>query len=355
MGNLLEYSSLTTKIKAMSSDLINIDGFKRLCECENISEALEELMKYKYYKNAFKDKDISLLHREDIEQTLLLSSMEDFSKIYKFSSGTPRHYLKLVAMYNQMYLLKRILRDILSNRSPSLDLRSYSRYVGLSADIDIAALLSSNNLQQFMDALKNTQYYDCLYSIFSKGNADIFDYALALDSYYFEISFKFAKNELKGDESKEVLSILGTRCDFLNMQWIYRAKKFYKVKNSELYAMLIPHYYRLSIDEIKALTEAENIDSFLSIFNTSYYGRVMSKLFTSPPGIEEFYSGMMEYMYTKNKNRNPYSLASLSYYLYFREAEINRVIEIIESIRYSLPSDDIITKILKLETRRSFA
>ena len=65
--------------------------------------------------------------------------------------------------------------------------------------------------------------------------------------------------------------------------------------------------------------------------------------------------GTSRYITTKNKKNNPYSLATLSYYLYFRELEISRVIEIIESIRYSLSSEDIITKILKLKARRSFA
>ena len=40
MGNLFKYSSLTTKIRSMSSDLISIDGFKSLCECETITYAL---------------------------------------------------------------------------------------------------------------------------------------------------------------------------------------------------------------------------------------------------------------------------------------------------------------------------
>ena len=63
----------------------------------------------------------------------------------------------------------------------------------------------------------------------------------------------------------------------------------------------------------------------------------------------------LEYLYTKNKKKDPYSLATLSYYLYARELEISRVTKIIESIRYSLPAEDIVTTILKLETRRSFA
>lgn len=355
MGNLFKYSSLTTKIRSMSSDLISIDGFKSLCECETITDAMNELMHYKYYSDAFKKTDINSLHREDIEQILLLSNLEEFSRLYKFSSGTPRQYLNLVSMYNTIYVLKRILRDILSHRPTSLDLKSYSKYMNIKSNLNIEDLMSARDVSQFIDSLKNTEYYDCVNKVFSEGSTNIFDYALALDSYYFEICFKFAKKELKGDESKEVLSILGTRSDFLNMQWIYRTKKYYKVSNAKIYATLTPHYYKLSVDEIKQMAEAEDLDEFYEIFDNTFYGKLSAKLFKFRPSIEEFYMGTLEYLYRKNKKNNPYSLATLSCYLYFRELEISRVIEIIESIRYSLPADDIINKILKLETRRSFA
>ena len=355
MGNLFKYSSLTTKIRSMSSDLISIEGFKSLCECETITDAMNELMHYKYYRDAFKKVDINTLHREDIEQILLLSNLEEFSRLYKFNSGTPRKYLNLVSMYNTIYVLKRILRDILSHRPTSLDLKSYSKYMGTKKNLNIDELMSAQDVSQFVDSLKNTEYYDCTNRVLSTGSTNIFDYALALDSYYFEICFKFAQKELKGDESKEVLSILGTRCDFLNMQWIYRTKKYYKVSNTKVYATLIPHYYKISADEIKQMVEAENLDEFFVIFDNSYYGKLSAKLFKYKPGIEEFSMRTLEYLYSKHKKDNPYSLASLSYYLYSRELEISRVIEIIESIRYSLPPEDIVSNILKLETRRSFA
>ena len=355
MGNLFQYSSLTTKVRSMSSDLIDIDGFKSLCECESISDAINELMHYKYYSDAFKNTDISTLHREDIEQILLLSSLEEFSRLYKFHSGTPRKYLNLVSMYNTMYVLKRMLRDILSHRPTSLDLKPYTGHLGAKMHLNIDDLLSAKDVAQFIESLKNTEYYNCLNEVFSKGANNIFEYALALDSYYFDICFRFANKELKGEESKEILSILGTRCDFLNMQWIYRTKKYYKVKDTEVYSTLIPHYYKLDIDEIKQMVEADSLEEFEALFDATYYGKLSSKLFKTKPGIEELYVAALEYLYNKNKKKNPYSLATLSYYLFFRELEISRVIEIIESIRYSLPADDIITKILKLKTRRSFA
>ena len=100
MGNLFKYSSLTTKIRSMSSDLISIEGFKTLSECRSITDAVNELMHYKYYSNVFKNIDINALHREDIEQILLLSNLEEFSRLCKFNSSTPKKYLNLVSMYN---------------------------------------------------------------------------------------------------------------------------------------------------------------------------------------------------------------------------------------------------------------
>ena len=158
MGNLFKYASLTTKIRAMSGDLISIDGFKSLCECDSISSAMNELMKYKYYKDAFKNVDVSTLHREDIEQILMLSSLEEFMGLYKFTSGTPRKYLNLVSMYNEMYVLKRILRDILSNRPKSLNLKFYAKHIGAHMDFNIDDLLAANDVPQFIETLKNTDY-----------------------------------------------------------------------------------------------------------------------------------------------------------------------------------------------------
>ena len=174
MGNLFKYSSLTTKIRSMSSDLISIDGFKSLCECETITDAMNELMHYKYYRDAFKKVDINTLHREDIEQILLLSNLEEFSRLYKFNSGTPRKYLNLVSMYNTIYVLKRILRDILNHRPTSLDLKSYSKYMGTKKNLNIDELMSAQDVSQFVDSLKNTEYYDCTNHVLSTGSTNIF-------------------------------------------------------------------------------------------------------------------------------------------------------------------------------------
>ena len=74
--------------------------------------------------------------------------------------------------------------------------------MGTKKNLNIDELISAQDVSQFVDSLKNTEYYDCTNQVLSTGSTNIFDYALALDSYYFEICFKFAQKELKGDERK---------------------------------------------------------------------------------------------------------------------------------------------------------
>ena len=48
----------------------------------------------------------------------------------------------------------------------------------------------------------------------------------------------------------------------LNLQWIYRSKKYYHMTPADIYALLIPVHYRLSRREISALVEAGDEEEF---------------------------------------------------------------------------------------------
>ena len=45
----------------------------------------------------------------------------------------------------------------------------------------------------------------------------------------------------------------GSKIDLLNLQWIYRAKKYYNMKPADIYLLLIPIHYKLSTDQVKEM------------------------------------------------------------------------------------------------------
>ena len=129
---------------------------------------------------------------------------------------------------------------------------------------------------------------------------------------------------------------LGTEIDLLNLQWIYRAKKYYNMLAPDLYAMLIPIQYRLSKAQFKALVEAPSLEEFFRILNDgTSYGRKYT--FNEKDNVEAIVNHHLEYLYMTAYRKKPYSMASLVSYLFMKEKEIKIITTVLECVRYGLP------------------
>ena len=67
----------------------------------------------------------------------------------------------------------------------------------------------------------------------------------------------------------------GSKIDLLNMQWIYRAKKHFNLKEADIYSLLIPIHYRISVEQIKAMAEASNMDEFFAVLQKTPYAKTL--------------------------------------------------------------------------------
>ena len=76
----------------------------------------------------------------------------------------------------------------------------------------------------------------------------LYDYNLALDLYYYTSTWKEQKKILKKSDLELFMRDRGSKIDLLNIQWIYRAKKYYNMKPADIYLMLIPIHYKLSTE-----------------------------------------------------------------------------------------------------------
>ncbi len=70
-----------------------------------------------------------------------------------------------------------------------------------------------------------------------KPNITLFDYDLALDQYGICQGLEKAKKVLKKKELEILTRDYGSKIDLLNLQWIYRAKKYYEMKPVDIYAL----------------------------------------------------------------------------------------------------------------------
>ncbi len=339
--SLLTYSGIATKVRAMERSLLSEKQFQEMAALEDVRSAADYLKQQPAYADIFTDLDDSRLHRGNIEQLLARSEYRDFTKLYRFGNLDQRKFLDLYFMHYEITLIKQILRRVAGQSQEAPDLSQFREFFERHSDIDLIALSQSASLQEFITRLEGTVYHSLLKRAADGGRGSVFDYELQLDLYYFKSLWKAKSKMLTKQEQKILDSCFGSRLDLLNIQWIYRAKHYYRLPEADIYALLIPVRYKLKPVQLEQMAESNTPAEFFAAVQATAYGQLDEFTLTEQPDVTALYHQILDRIYSRTSRKHPYSIAVLDSYLYFKEREMQRIITTIEGIRYGLRPDKI--------------
>lgn len=340
MGNVLSYSGLSTKIRAMQSKLITVAQLQEIIQLSSVPQIFAYLKRTREYKDAWAAYDENELHRGQIEKMLKSSIFSNFSRIYHFANPKQRKFLELYSKRYEIRVLKEIMTNIFDHRNTDpFDLSPYEEFFRLHSKLDLQKLASCTAMEEFLNALKGNEFYVPLSHIKDQeGNALLFDYGMTLDLYYFSQIWNIRKKLFKGKDLQQITLAYGEKFDMLNLQFIQRSKRYFHMAPADVYALLIPMNYKLKKEEINAMVEASNQEEARQLFHKTYYGKKYEQLTVG--NLEEFYNLILRTTLEKESSKNPYSVAMLYSYLYHKEHEVNRLTIAIECVRYGVAPEE---------------
>lgn len=344
---LLAYSGITTKVRAMESRLLKPEQFRELAEQEDVRSAADYLKEQPAYAEVFDGLDDTKLHRGYIEQILTQSEYRDFTRLYLFSSMKQRKFLDLYFKHYEVEVIKKLLRHMLGGREGQTDLSMFQGFFEKHSELDLETLCRAKNFSEFTEALEGTVYGKLLSQMQEKGQTGLFDCELKLDLFYFQLLWKLRNKLLSKTERKILDDCFGSRLDLLNIQWICRARSFYRLSQAEIYALLIPVHYRLRADKVKLLVEAEDDAKFFAVLRETPYGKQEELQTGQMPDIQLLSNQMLNRIYGRTGHRYPHSPALLDSYLYRKELEMRKIVTALEGIRYGLPASEIMGLLAK--------
>ena len=344
---LLAYSGITTKVRAMESRLLKPEQFRELAEQEDVRSAADYLKEQPAYAEVFDGLDDTKLHRGYIEQILTQSEYQDFTRLYRFSSMKQRKFLDLYFKHYEVEVIKKLLRHMLGGREGQTDLSMFQGFFEKHSELDLETLCRAKNFSEFTEALEGTVYGKLLSQMQEKGQTGLFDCELKLDLFYFQLLWKLRNKLLSKTERKILDDCFGSRLDLLNIQWICRARSFYRLSQAEIYALLIPVRYRLRADKVKLLVEAEDDAKFFAVLRETPYGKQEELQTGQMPDIQLLSNQMLNRIYGRTGHRYPHSPAVLDSYLYRKELEMRKIVTALEGIRYGLPASEIMGLLAK--------
>lgn len=338
MGNLMLYSGIVTKIRAMQSKLLTQKDFEDIASCKSVLEAIEYLKGRPGYAEYLGEMDDSLYHRGSVEKVLYQSLFDDYSRIFRFAGIRQKKFLRLYWKRYEVDLINYCLRIVFNHYAAPFDLEYKKRFFDRYSDISIDRLITSANINELVDNLRGTEYYGALSRIRDSEEATLFDYDLALDLYYFSVMWRKERKLLTGQEKEMFLKDFGTKIDLLNLQWVYRAKKYYHMLAPDIYALTIPYHYRIRVDEFKALVDTPTVEEFEHKVAKTYYAKRYE--IADSGTIERRYKDILKHLYVTDRRRDPYSIATINSYLFLKEDEIDKLTTALECIRYGLSRGD---------------
>lgn len=262
----------------------------------------------------------------------------DFSKLYRFSNLEQRAFLDAYFQRYEIICLKNIVRAITGKEekeADTSDLEVFDRH----SSFPLQQAAAAETMDALITALVGTPYTDVLRNVGTGGKATLFDYEFALDMFYFKNLWKRVRRDLKKEDREAVIQSVGTQIDTLNLEWIYRAKRYYRMDAAKVYALIIPVHYRLKLEEVKRMAEAESIEDMLSCVGATKYGKYFQDM--GSIDLERVGTNIQEAVHKALMGHNPYSAACLEVYLYKKEQEVHRIITAMECVRYGLPAEKI--------------
>ncbi len=340
MSGLISYSGLTTKVRAIRGKMLKQKQFLELAECKNVSEVADYLKNTDAYRDLFASIETATIHRGTIEKLLKRCYYSEFEKLYRFADMEQRKYLELYFKKFELSFLKSCLRNICRTNSEDRSDREITSLFRRYSKLDAAALQTETTIEGFIEKLRDTEYYLPLKKVVEGDRRTLFDYEAALDMYYFTKFWKVKQKSFHGVDAKVLDRAFGYKIDILNMQWIYRSKKFYKLSDADIYALLLPIRYRLTKKDIERMVEAVDAKAFQSAISRTSYQRVYPDI--SGENLEDMYIYLLDGIHDSDGQKYPYSVAILNSYLYRKEYEINKITTIMECIRYQVDLSDTI-------------
>jgi len=333
MGSVVKFSAINCKIKAMMGKMISKDQYLELLKCKDFKSTVKVLKEETGYSELLKPNKLEEIHRGNLEIILRRHYISIYSEFINYFNGEYRKLIKTLFLKWEIEDLKVILRG------KYLGLNVYEIENKLIAKshlntIDYDYLLALKNVEELIDGLKDSIYYDSLKKL-AKDTTEkgLFRIETELDFVY----FMSVRRQLKhlDNENKEVgYSILGMEADLLNLGWIYRGKTFYKIPPEELFNYTIYNGHKLSKKILRKLCYVNDMVEFRDLIVKTPYIYIYEKDDPSIIGKRERDFERKYFKKILRENKTNISMV-MSYFMFYR-IEIRDIISIIEQNRYSI-------------------
>lgn len=340
MGRVVDFAAINTKVKGMEGRFLTKYQYAQLIECHSFRDALKFLRDETSYKDVLNDANIDELHRGQLEVILKKHYIKNFTKLMYYLSDEHKKLLRIIFMRFEVEDIKVIVRGkyIGKNNEELAELLTYQ--CALST-VNYSELLEAASVMEVAEKLRGTIYYKHIENLVKEVEKEgLFRLEMALDFVYFISLRKFLKKLSKEDRTV-IEKMNGIYADLLNIQWIFRGMKYYRLSPEILYNYTIYDGWKLKKEDVKNLCYSGDLKEFYSKVSKTPYREVFLRSNFQEYLLEKEILAYLKKVYLRYNSEFRMNISVVLSYLELALLECRDIITIVENQRYSQQSEEI--------------
>ncbi len=328
------YYAVKTKLSAKKGRIFNKIDWDKILDFTSVEQLIDYLKKSETFQSLLKDVK-SDIHRDNLETILGRYKTLEIENLLHYYSGAYKEFIKSFLTEADIADISLILRKIARNEN-LYNIEERFIHSQKYSKIPYAKLLSSKNVPEFIENLKEAPYYNDLRGL-TNEDAIKREFHIEMKLYVAYYKMQYEKTDKLNKSDKEtVRSIIGTKIDILNILWIYRAKNYYNITPAEMLNYSLEGGKNLKFDMLKKLCFAKKGEEFDKVTEAALGEKFKNDLNNIDTSIA------MNCFINSYLNKNVFeNLGFTLSYIYMLDIIINNLTTITEGIKYHLPKDNL--------------
>ncbi|KUO75443.1 MAG: ATPase [Clostridia bacterium BRH_c25] len=338
MDNVTRFAAVNAKIKSMEGKFLKDEDYINLLRMDSVTEVARYLKEKTAYSEVLASVEVENIHRGMLENLIKQNMVKNIDRIIHYFTGDYKDFIKTLYAKYEIEELKVIARAVY-NRKDATDFKS-SAFIGKYSRLEQNKIYAARYIRDIIDALFDSEFHKFLIPLIDGDSTEnLFRFEMVMDmSYYTLLQREWSKLSKK---DKVILQqAQGIIADMLNLQWIYRGIKFYRLSPEELLNYTINIGYRLNFNSLKALCYAVSLEEFHRLVKGTRYSFLFKEDETTDIYMERRSERHTYFELKALERSHKFSIISVFSFIIFMEFEVRDIISIVEAIRYRIPADE---------------
>lgn len=341
-------NAVLTRSRAICARRLTNENYRDLMNVSGIEEFAEYLASKTHYAQEFEDVSAVKMNRMMLESLLKRHLTAEYSSLCGFCKILGNQMYRFFVIKNDIDAILSCIRYVTTPNKYDMFV-STPTFLDKITSVDVLSLMKSENLEQFAEKLKETEYAPILKK-FQDEDERIFVVEIenALYDHMYGQTMNIAEKTLSKKECANVRKLLELSSDIKLITSLYRLKKYFSVSGEKIrkygFNSVVSALTRKQID---SLIDAKNCEEFYEkLKTTGYYKQLPAKdteHLVRDMNILKYKTALKKVLYSTLPNE----VMICSFFI--SENEVMNLTHIIEAIKYTIDPKDVEKQLIGYE------